>query len=502
MLLELKGIQKRFGGVTALRNGNLSVDGGEVHLLLGENGAGKSTMMKIVAGMQPADSGDILWKGGRVSFSKPADASAMGIAMVHQESLLAPHLTVAENIYLGREPRLPLGWVNRSRMLADARRLIEEQHFPLDAGWRVEKLSPAGKQLVEICRAIAHGSSLLIFDEPTSSLSMHEAKEVFRIVKTLRERKMGVIYITHRLEELRTVGDRVTILRDGETVHSCRLDEISNERIIQHMVGRELGAMYRREPVPPGEELLRAEGLTRKPAFENITFSVRAGEIVGMAGLIGAGRTELCRALFGLDELDSGAVKLAGKPAVVHSPRDAVEAGIALIPEDRQHTGLATLLPIGYNLTVADIGKVCRMGWFLDPKKEKAVTGEYIRRLRIKCESPKQLAGRLSGGNQQKVVIAKWLVRGASVFLFDEPTRGIDVGAKVEVYEVMDELARGGAAILMVSSELPELLQVADRILVMRQGKLTGELPGRTTQEEIMTLATLQGGGALLGEKE
>ncbi|MCZ2149830.1 MAG: sugar ABC transporter ATP-binding protein [Bryobacterales bacterium] len=502
MLLELKGIQKRFGGVVALRNGNLAVEAGEVHLLLGENGAGKSTMMKIVAGMQLADGGEILWKGRRVSFGKPADASGMGIAMVHQESLLAPHLTVAENIYLGREPRLPLGWVNRRKMLADARRLIEEQHFPLDAGWRVEKLSPAGKQLVEICRAIAHGSSLLIFDEPTSSLSGHETKEVFRIVKTLRERKMGVIYITHRLEELRTVGDRVTILRDGETIHSCGLHEISNERIIQHMVGRELGAMYRREPVTPGEELLRVEGLTRKPALENITLSVRAGEIVGMAGLIGAGRTELCRALFGLDEIDSGTVKLAGKPAVIHSPRGAVEGGIALIPEDRQQTGLATALPIGYNLTLADIGKVCRMGWLLDAAREKAIADEYIRKLRIKCESPRQLAGRLSGGNQQKVVIAKWLVRGAKVFLFDEPTRGIDVGAKVEVYEVMDELARGGAAILMVSSELPELLQVADRILVMRQGRLTGELPGRTTQEEIMTLATLHDGGALIGEKE
>ncbi|HUQ95049.1 MAG TPA: sugar ABC transporter ATP-binding protein [Bryobacteraceae bacterium] len=501
MLLQLTGIEKRFGGVIALKSGNLSVEAGEVHLLLGENGAGKSTLMKIVAGMYRADGGEMLWKGERATFEKPSDASRMGIAMVHQESLLAPHLSVAENIFLGREDRLPLGWVNRPKMLEAARQLIEEHRFPLQAEWRVEKLSPAGKQLVEICRAIAHGSSLLIFDEPTSSLSESETHEVFRIVKTLRDRKMGVIYITHRLEELRTVGDRVTVLRDGETVHTGALAEISNERIIQHMVGRELGAIYKRTPLPPGVELLRVEGLTRKPLLDNISLTVRAGEIVGLAGLVGAGRTELCRALFGLDKSDAGSVKVEGKAVAVRSPRGAVAEGLALIPEDRQKTGLATALPVGYNLTIADLPQVSRFGFLLDHSREKSVAGEYTKRLRIRCESPRQLAGRLSGGNQQKVVIAKWLVRGAKVFLFDEPTRGIDVGAKVEVYEVMDELARAGAAILMVSSELPELLQVADRILVMRQGRLTGELPGRTTQEEIMKLATLQDGGALLGEK-
>jgi len=502
MLLQLTAIQKRFGGVVALKNGNLSVDSGEVHLLLGENGAGKSTMMKIVAGLHHFDGGEMLWKGQKVAHTQPSDAADMGIAMVHQESLLASHLTVAENIYLGREPKLPFGFVNRKKMLSDARTLIAEHHFPLQADWRVEKLSPAGKQLVEICRAIAHGSSLLIFDEPTSSLSESETQEVFRIVKTLRERKMGVIYITHRLEELRAVGDRVTILRDGETVHTASLKEITNERIIQHMVGRELSAMYTRDPLPPGDELLRVNKLTRKPLLNDISLSVRAGEIVGLAGLIGAGRTELCRALFGLDPIDSGEVNIAGKPALVRSPREAVQRGVALIPEDRQKTGLATALPIGHNLTIADIGKVSRMGYLLDHPREKALANEYARKLRIRCESPRQLAGRLSGGNQQKVVIAKWLVRGASVFLFDEPTRGIDVGAKVEVYEVMDELARSGAAILMVSSELPELIQVADRILVMRQGRITGELPGRTTQEEIMKLAALHDGGALIGEEE
>jgi ABC-type sugar transport system ATPase subunit len=493
--MELSGIQKRFGGIAALRNGNLGVRPGEVHLLMGENGAGKSTLMKIVEGMIARDGGSMRWKGAPVDLRRPADAAAIGIAMVHQESLLAPHLTVAENIFLGRAPSLPLGFVDRRKMHALAARLIEEHHFPLQAGWRVERLSPAGKQLVEICRAIQHGSSLLIFDEPTSSLSDAETREVFRIVRALRERNMGVIYITHRLEELRAVGDRVTILRDGETVHSGALAELSTEQIIRHMVGREVAAIYRRDALPPGDELLRVEGLSRAPLLDGISFSLRAGEIVGLAGLIGAGRTELCRALFGLDTPEKGQILVEGKPALPRSPREAVRAGLALIPEDRQRAGLARALPIAHNLTIADLRKVSRALGLLDLAKEKRVAADYIGRLRIRAESPRQLAGRLSGGNQQKVVIAKWLLRQARVFLFDEPTRGIDVGAKVEVFQLMDELARAGAALLMVSSELPELLQVADRILVMRQGKLTGELPGGAAQEQIMKLATLEAGG-------
>jgi ribose transport system ATP-binding protein len=491
MLLELKGIQKRFGGVAALRNGDLSVDGGEVHLLMGENGAGKSTLMKIVAGMFRADAGEMLWRGQPASFHSPADASAHGIAMVHQECLLAQHLSVAENIFLGREPDRALGWVNRRRMEQQAAKLIEEHRFPLKADWRVEKLSPAQKQLVEICRAIHHGSSLLIFDEPTSSLSESETHEVFGIVRTLRDRGMGVIYITHRLDELRSVGDRVTVLRDGVTVHTCRLSELTTTQLIKHMVGREVTSLYHREPLPPGSELLRVEGVSRKGVLSDVSLSLRAGEIVGLGGLMGAGRTELCRCIFGLDKMDSGRVLVGGKELSLRTPGDAVKAGIALIPEDRGRTGLATALPIGYNVTIATLQTVSRYG-FLDHGSEDRLTRKYVERLRIKCSSGAQLAGRLSGGNQQKVVIAKWLARGAKIFLFDEPTRGIDVGAKVEVFEVMDGLAKAGAAILMVSSELPELLQAADRILVMRQGRISGELPGRTTQEEIMRLATLQ----------
>ncbi|WP_238325890.1 sugar ABC transporter ATP-binding protein [Bryobacter aggregatus] len=484
-------MQKRFGGVTALRNGNLAVRAGEVHLLMGENGAGKSTMMKIVAGMQRLDGGEMLFRGQKVDFLNPKESAASGIAMVHQESLLAPHLSVGENIFLGREEMGGFGIVKRAAMMERASQLIEQHGFPLQANWKVEKLSPAGRQLVEICRAIANGTSLLIFDEPTSSLSEGETKAVFEIVQKLKQKGAGVIYITHRLEELRTLGDRVTVLRDGATVHSCDMCDLSRAQLIQHMVGRDLGAMYSREALPPGTELLRVEGLRRGEILRDLSLTVRAGEIVGLAGLMGAGRTELCRAIFGIDRFESGTVSVGGKVLSLRSPRDAVKAGIALIPEDRQRTGLATQLPVGWNLTLASVGAHAPMG-ILNKAALRETEQKYIEKLRIKTDGPGQKSVRLSGGNQQKIVIAKWVAQGARVFLFDEPTRGIDVGAKTEVFETMDELARQGAAVLMVSSELPELIQVADRILVMRQGKITGELPGKTTQEEIMALAAFE----------
>ncbi|MFN9298824.1 MAG: sugar ABC transporter ATP-binding protein [Acidobacteriota bacterium] len=491
MLLELKSVQKRFGGVTALRDGSLSVRAGEVHLLRGEPRAGKSTLMKIVAGMQGLDSGEMLLRGQPVRFANPKEAAAAGIAMVHQESLLAPHLTVGENIFLGREDLAPFGVIRRSAIMERAARLIESHGFPLRADWRVEKLSPAGRQLVEICRAIASNASLLIFDEPTSSLSESETREVFQIVRTLKQQGAGVIYITHRLEELRTVGDHVTILRDGATVHSCPLADLSRSQLIQHMVGRDLGALYQREPIPPGKPLLELRHLPRGKILHARSRTIRAGEIVGLAGLMGAGRTELCRAIFGIDPLDSGLILVDNQPLPLHSPRDAVSAGIALIPEDRQRTGLATQLPVGWNLTLSSLSAHSRFG-ILNSSLLAATESRFIDRLRIKTAGPTQKSVRLSGGNQQKIVIAKWVAQGARVFLFDEPTRGIDVGAKTEVFEVMDSLARDGAAILMVSSELPELIQIADRILVMRQGRIAGELPRHTTQEEIMALAAFE----------
>lgn len=495
MLLSLVGIQKRFGGVKALRDGNLNIAEGEVHLLMGENGAGKSTLMKIVAGLCQRDAGEMLWRGQSVSFARPSEAAAQGIAMVHQESLLAPHLSVAENIFLGREERSPLGWVNRRNIAAQARSLISDNGFRLDPDAQVGRLSPAGKQLVEICRAIAFGSSLLIFDEPTSSLSDSETHEVFRIVRTLRDRNMGVVYITHRLEELRSIGDRVTILRDGATIHTCLLSELTRENLIQHMVGRSVDQVTRREPVPPGETLLKVSGLSRG-MLHDIHLEIKAGEIVGLAGLMGAGRTELCRVLFGLDPAAKGTVEVAGHVVKSRTPRDAVRAGVALIPEDRQTSGLVLQMPIANNISMPDLNRVSRFG-LLRNTAEKNLAEEFCTRLRIKCSSPQQRAGKLSGGNQQKIVIAKWMARGARVFLFDEPTRGIDVGAKQEVFDEMARLARAGAAVLMVSSELPELLLMADRILVMAAGRLRGELPCPTTAEAVMRLAAPSSGATL-----
>ncbi|MCB1021228.1 MAG: sugar ABC transporter ATP-binding protein [Acidobacteria bacterium] len=482
MLLELDGIEKRFGGVHALRRGDLHADSGQVHALLGENGAGKSTMMKIIAGMQRRDGGSMRWRGEVVDFASPKEAHAVGISMVHQESLLAPHLTVAENVFLGQET-LSGPLLDQKTMLAETRKLIEEHRFPLQADWRVERLSPAQKQLVEIVRALHGSSSLIIFDEPTSSLSDSETVEVFRIVKQLRERGVAILYITHRLVELDEIADHVTILRDGETVHSCPYSEIDMAGIVHHMVGRNVEHIYEREPALPGAETVAVD-------LPGAKFEVRAGEIVGIAGLMGAGRTELCQTLFGITPADEGEIRVEGRPVSIRSPRQAVDAGIALITEDRQRTGLALALPIRPNVTLAHLDGVTRSG-FVQAAEEKQVAERYIERLRIRASGTEQRAGKLSGGNQQKIVIAKWLYRDTKVVLFDEPTRGIDVNAKREVFSLMDEMAREGKAIVMVSSELPELLQVADRILVMREGEIVAELPRSTTQEQIMHYAAV-----------
>jgi ABC-type sugar transport system ATPase subunit len=482
MLLELDGIEKRFGGVHALRKGDLHADSGQVHALLGENGAGKSTMMKIIAGMLRRDGGAMRWRGEVVDFAKPSEAHAVGISMVHQESLLAPHLTVAENVFLGHE-RLNGPILDQRSMEQETARLIQEHRFPLRADWRVERLSPAQKQLVEIVRALHGESSLIIFDEPTSSLSDAETAEVFRIVKQLRERGVAILYITHRLVELDEIADQVTILRDGETVHSCAYADIDMAGIVHHMVGRNVEHIYERQPVPPGEEVLSVD-------LPGAKLSVREGEIVGLAGLMGAGRTELCQTLFGVTPADEGEIRVSGRPVSIRSPRQAVDAGIALITEDRQRTGLALALPLRTNITLAHLDGVTRSG-FLQAAQERLVAQRFIDRLRIRASGPEQPAGKLSGGNQQKIVVAKWLYRDTKVVLFDEPTRGIDVNAKREVFSLMDQMAREGKAILMVSSELPELLQVADRILVMREGRIVAELPRSATQEQIMHFAAV-----------
>ena len=477
MLLELSAIRKSFGGVHALRNGSLSVESGEVHALVGENGAGKSTLMKIIAGMQRREGGDMRWKGRSVDFTNPAEAHRRGIGMVHQESLLAPHLTVAENVFLGREVQRG-AWLDQAEMERETTRIIKSHRFPLRADWKVERLRPAQKQLVEICRALYGNPSLLIFDEPTSSLSEAETTKVFRTVRQLREKGISIIYITHKLVELMEIADRITILRDGETVHTCPASQTSVSEIVRHMVGRSISAFYSRKKLPPGEERLRVE-------LPGVKFSVRAGEIVGVAGLVGAGRTEVCETIFGVTPAPAGSISVNGLPRDIQNPNDAVRVGIALITEDRQRTGLAARLSVRTNVTLANLKAVCAAG-VVQPGNEKLVAEEYRLRLKMQADSVEQDARLLSGGNQQKVVIAKWLFRDTEVVLFDEPTRGIDVGAKAEVFALMDEMASQGKALLMVSSELPELLQVADRILVMREGTLVAELPRETTQQEIM----------------
>lgn len=482
MLLELDGIQKRFGGVHALKQGDLHVAAGRVHALIGENGAGKSTMMKIIAGMYRRDGGDVRWRGESVYFKKPGDAHDVGISMVHQESLLAPHLTVAENIYLGRESvRGPL--LDQAAMEVSARAIISENGFPLEAHWQVRELSPAQRQLVEICRALHGESSLIIFDEPTASLSQAEATQVFRVVRDLRDKGIGILYITHRLAELDEMADEVTVLRDGETVYHGEFADTSMDGIVHHMVGRPVERIYERDSLDPGAVVLDVD-------LPGAKFSVRAGEIVGLAGLMGAGRTELCQTLFGITPSAEGSVAVDGQPVHPNSPREAVDAGIALITEDRQMTGLALELPIRMNITMANLSAVTSAG-VIRQHDERAVAETYRQKLKMRAASVEQFAGTLSGGNQQKVVIAKWLYRDTKVVLFDEPTRGIDVGAKAEVFRLMDEMAREGKAILMISSELPELLQVADRILVMRDRNIIAELPRETTQEEIMRYAAV-----------
>ena len=483
MLLELQSIRKHFGGVYALRNGTLRVDSGQVHALVGENGAGKSTLMKVVCGMERRDGGDMRWQGESVDFAQPAEAHAMGIRMVHQESLLVPHLTVAQNIFLGCE-RMHGIRLDRRGMIEGAEEILQSLRFPVKGDWSVHALSPAQKQIVEICRALHGKSSLLIFDEPTSSLSDTEASAIFRTIRALRGQGLGIIYITHRLAEIQEIADQVTILRDGSTTHACPAAEITTEEIVRHMIGRDVSATAQRDKLAPGATRLQVN----LPGAE---FELRAGEIVGLAGLVGAGRTEMCETIFGITPAGPGTIIVNGQPADIRSPHDAVAAGIALVTEDRQRTGLATELKIRTNITLANLAETCTAG-VVQVSKEKGIAERFRKKLRLQADSVEQKMSELSGGNQQKVVIAKWMFRDADVVLFDEPTRGIDVGAKAEVFALMDELARQGKALLMVSSELPELLQVADRILVMRAGEIAAELPRGTTQEQIMSHAVTQ----------
>lgn len=490
-LLVLEGVTKRFPGVLALDRVGFELRCGEVHAVCGENGAGKSTLMKILSGLYQPDEGAIMYKGEQRRFATPLQAQAVGIAMIHQELNLVPHLTVAENIYLAREPRK--GWfVDRERLRADAQHCLNRLGVAISPAAIVSSLSVAQQQMVEIAKALSLDAEVLIMDEPTSSLTESETQQLFKVIHELRADGVGIIYISHRLDEMVGIVDRVTVLRDGRHIYTSDFANTTIDEIVVHMVGRSLEDKFPpRCSTPMDEVLLSVEGLRRHGAFGPVSFTLRRGEILGFAGLMGAGRTEVARAVFGADRHDAGTVRLNGKVLRIRSPIDAIRQGIAYVSEDRKAQGLAVKMPVAHNITMTNMQAVSNRLGFIRFDRETAVARHYIDALDIRTPTTHQIARLLSGGNQQKVVISKWLFRESKVIFFDEPTRGIDVGAKYAIYQLMDELASKGIGVVMISSELPAILGFTDRVAVFHEGKLTATLETRrTSQEEIMHCAS------------
>jgi ribose transport system ATP-binding protein len=495
-LLEMRGITKRFPGVTALDGVDFELDTGEVHVILGENGAGKSTLIKMLSGAYHPDEGEILLDGQRVEISSAAVAQSKGISTIYQEFNLVPQLTVAENIFLGRQPRR-FGIVDRSQMRDEARGLLERIKVRVGPDDPVSTLGVAQRQMVEIAKALSLDARILIMDEPTASLSGQEVERLFEIVRGLKEEEVGVIFISHHLEEVTEIGDRVTVLRDGKMVGQVPATTDHRE-LVRMMVGRSIENQFPRRRTGVGEVLLEVKELAREGVLHDISFQVRAGEVVGIAGIVGAGRTELARAIFGADPLDSGEVWVEGRWIERFDPREAKHSGIGFITEDRQGQGIVPPLSVAENLALASLGRYTTAG-LVNRKEQRSLAQKMIEELNIRTPSLEQEIRYLSGGNQQKVVIGKWLLADSKVLIMDEPTRGIDVGAKVEIYELMNELTEEGAGILMISSDLPEVLGMSDRILVMAGGRITGELSREeASQEQVMTLAT-QGSEAAVG---
>ena len=486
-LLEMRGVTKRFPGVVALEDVDLTLRAGEVHVLLGENGAGKSTLIKMLAGAQPPDAGEILIEGRPVSIPDAQTAAALGIGVVFQEFTLVPQLTVAENIYLGRQPRR-FGLIDRRRLRRDARALLTRLGLDLDVDAVVSELGIARRQLVEIAKALSHEVRILVLDEPTAVLSGQEIDVLFGLVDGLTAQGTGVVFISHHLEEIPRIGTRVTVLRDGRAVGELPA-QAPQQELVERMVGRSIDQQYPRRRPEAGEPLLRVEHLTRAGHFTDVSFEVRAGEVVGIGGLVGAGRTEVVRAVFGADRYDSGSVHVAGQPLRPADPAAAHHAGLGLVPEDRGRQGLVLGASIADNLSLPTMQQATRAG-FVDLRGQRRRGGEVAEQLRVRMSGLDQQVGQLSGGNQQKVVIGKWLMSDLKVLILDEPTRGIDVGAKVEIYELINELTARGAAVLVVSSEMPELLGMSDRVLVMADGRLRGELDAaEANSARVMELA-------------
>lgn len=497
LLLEMRGISKRFGGTQALDQVDFSLDRGEVVGLLGENGAGKSTLIKILAGVHRMDQGAIFIDGKPVVFQTPQDAQRLGIAVIYQELNLTPNQTVAENVFLHHPQRMngilgKIGFVDHRRRERETAALLAQLGITgLDLRRKVGELSVAFQQLTEIAKALALEARLIVMDEPTSALPDEEVDHLFEIIRRLRQQGLGVVFVSHRLNEVRSICDRIVVLRDGKNAGALPVDEASDDRIIAMMVGRSIDNLYPKRPATPGDVVLEVQGLTRRGIIEDISFHLCAGEVVGLAGLVGSGRTEVARAIFGADRIDKGTIRLDGKPVRIRSPQDARNLGIGYVPEDRKVQGLVPGMTVRDNVTLAVLRQLAYAGHVVDRSVLEEVARRYIHELHLRPPRTDLPVGSLSGGNQQKVVLAKWLAVDLKVLLLDEPTRGIDVGAKAEIHGLIDELAHRGMAILLISSELPEVLAMSDRILVMSEGRLVGELSREeATQERILALAS------------
>ncbi|HKU67150.1 MAG TPA: sugar ABC transporter ATP-binding protein [Candidatus Baltobacteraceae bacterium] len=495
-LLEMRDIGKSFPGVRALDGVTLDLYPGEVLALVGENGAGKSTLMKILAGAQPADSGEILIDGKTAAIVSPRSAEELGIGMIYQEFNLVPSLNAIDNIVLGYEPRRGL-FIDERAARERAANVFTELGITLPANVETSRLSVAQQQMIEIAKVLSRHARIIVMDEPSAALTDREIDRLFDIIKTLKAKGAGIIYISHRLEELPRIADRVTVMRDGRVIETRAIADFPPDDIVRAMVGRRLESHFPELPAVPADApvMLAVRDLTRPPAVNGVSFQVRRGEIVGLAGLVGAGRTEIVRAIAGADIAKSGEVDIEGNVLRARKPSDGISAGIAFITEDRKAQGLVLGMSVRENVTLAHLGQFVNRDLLINRTKEEDVTEQYIEELRIRTPSPEQTVGNLSGGNQQKVVLAKWLLGKAKVFLFDEPTRGIDIGAKAEIYNLMVKLAQGGAAIVMVSSELPEVLGMSHRILVIRGGRIVKEL-SRTEATPDVVIAAATGAAA------
>lgn len=486
IIFEMQQIRKDYPGVAALDNVDFCLYQGEVHILLGENGAGKSTLIKIIAGAVTKTDGTMTMNGTSYEIHSPKQAMMLGIATIYQELNLVTELTVTENIFLGREPVTKLGFIDSDCMRKDTCQILTSLDLNINPDSKVADLGIAQKQMVEISKAISMRMKILILDEPTAALNRQEIEQLFKIIGRLKEKGVGIIYISHRIEEIFEIGDRVTVLRDGKVVGTHRINEVVADDLIYLMVARELNEHFPKQKVEIGAEVLRVEQLTRTGVLDDISFSVCAGEILGITGLMGSGRTELARAIFGADPIDSGDIFLNGKKVEIKSPRKAIELGIGYLSEDRKLQGLILKLSVAKNISLSNLDAVSFSG-MISAQSEWQLSERYMKELQIKATGPDQLVQSLSGGNQQKVVISKWLACHSDILIFDEPTRGIDVAAKVEIYKLMNTLTARGAAIIMISSELPEILGMSDRILVMYQGQINGEFnPENTSQEKLL----------------